>query len=140
MKEPEFVRLLKRYYQKHPRTKAFKIHGNQYQESGIPDLLICSNGRFIGVECKVVKPVKLGSIIRLDTAISKVQIYRLKEIIGAGGVGKICVFIHGTDKILWYKVDEVKAYLYHDLLEKWDNDNKFHGTFPHSLKKVRMAK
>ena len=50
--------------------------GAAYTKSGIPDLLVCCNGRFIGIELKspTGKP-------------SDLQLYNLREISKAGGIG-----------------------------------------------------
>ena len=31
----------------------FKVHGSAYMKAGIPDLIACLDGKFIGIECKV---------------------------------------------------------------------------------------
>jgi Holliday junction resolvase len=31
----------------------FKVHGSIYMKAGIPDIICCYNGLFIGIECKV---------------------------------------------------------------------------------------
>lgn len=36
-----------------PSLYIIKIHGGMYQEPGIPDLLLCVRGRFIGLEVKI---------------------------------------------------------------------------------------
>lgn len=36
----------------YPSCMIFKIHGNPYQVAGIPDLVCCINGRFVGLEVK----------------------------------------------------------------------------------------
>lgn len=50
--------------------------GAAFTRSGIPDLLVCCKGRFIGVELKAVKGRP-----------SDLQIYNLKEIDRSGGYG-----------------------------------------------------
>ena len=39
----------------------FKVHGSAYMKSGIPDIISCYKGLFIGIECKIGKnkPSKL---------------------------------------------------------------------------------
>lgn len=59
-------------------AKFFKIHGNEYQEIGTPDLLGCVQGLFFGFEVKVPGE-KLDPIQRV----------RLLEIRAAGGVGEM---------------------------------------------------
>lgn len=68
-------------------VKAVKIHGSPYMESGIPDLLICLEGRFIAAEAK-----------RLGEKPSTVQKQRLKEYQDAGAYA------------FWFdKIDDFKA-------------------------------
>jgi len=54
----------------------FNIMGNE-QQSGVPDLLVCYMGRFIGLEVK-------GA----DGQLSKLQKVRLTRIQNAGGIGE----------------------------------------------------
>jgi len=51
-----------------------KTHGGPFQERGLPDILGCFNGRFIGIEVK--KPGEEASLI---------QKYVMKEIEEKGG-------------------------------------------------------
>lgn len=55
-----------------------KTHGNGYQRSGIPDLIVCYKGRFIGIELKAEK----GKTSRL-------QEFEIEEIRKADGIGMI---------------------------------------------------
>lgn len=59
------------------KTKGYavKIHGNEFTESGTPDILACVRGRFYAFELKAE-----------DGELSKIQVYRLKQIATAGGV------------------------------------------------------
>lgn len=60
-------------------ARAFKIHGDDnFQEVGIPDLLCCYRGRFVGLEVKMPgnKP-------------SPVQKVVLNEIVSAGGYASV---------------------------------------------------
>lgn len=50
--------------------------GGVYTRSGIPDLLVCCNGHFLGVELKADKGKP-----------SQLQIFNLKEINKCGGIG-----------------------------------------------------
>ena len=64
--------------------RAFKIHGSTkgeeavFQEAGLPDLLVCYKGRFVGLEVKVPggKP-------------SRLQLHVLDEIRNAGGIAAV---------------------------------------------------
>lgn len=53
-----------------------KIHGGGVQCSGIPDIIACINGRFIGIEVKYGK--NKASIL---------QAYKLAQINKSGGIG-----------------------------------------------------
>jgi hypothetical protein len=55
-----------------------KIWGGGYQKSGIPDILICANGIFIGCELKAS-----------DGKASELQIHNVKAINQSGGFGII---------------------------------------------------
>lgn len=66
-----------------------KIHGDPMQESGIPDLLICYLGHFVGMELKV--PGKKPTDI---------QEYHLERIAAAGGVGCSVTTLDEAKKII----------------------------------------
>jgi hypothetical protein len=61
--------------------RCFKIHGSDegFQEIGIPDLLVCLHGRFVGIEAK-----QPGEPLRPR------QRKVLNEIYAAGGVAAVC--------------------------------------------------
>lgn len=52
--------------------------GGTFTKTGVPDLLVCCNGRFIGIELKAEngKP-------------SDIQLYNIRKIIEAGGISLI---------------------------------------------------
>ncbi len=56
----------------------FKVFGNAFQESGIPDLVGCVNGRFVALEIKssTGKP-------------SELQVYKINLINAAGGFATV---------------------------------------------------
>jgi hypothetical protein len=56
----------------------FKVWGGGYQKAGIPDLLICANGFFMGVELKA-----------RGGAASELQKLNASRINAAGGIGMI---------------------------------------------------
>ena len=72
----------------------FKVHGNSYMRSGIPDIISCYKGLFLGIECKVGK-----------NKMSKVQEEHRDEILAAGGI-----------HILAYNLEDVKK-----IIKKIDN-------------------
>ena len=88
--------------------------GGGYTKSGIPDLLVCCKGRFMGVELKGPngKPTEL-------------QIYHLREIDKAGG---LAVLLYPKDFDLFKRLvaDPADKALYEVLKSKWKHfENKF---------------
>ena len=61
MKESQLVQNIKKYLATVPECFAWKEHGGQYGTAGIPDIIVCYKGRFVGLEAKVGKnqPTKL---------------------------------------------------------------------------------
>jgi len=55
MRENTVVDNIRKAIQKHYRKKSyvFKTHGSIFQAVGLPDLVGCIHGRFIGIEVKV---------------------------------------------------------------------------------------
>lgn len=66
-----------------------KFFANAFTPSGIPDVLACYNGRFLGIE------VKGGS----SYGLTDLQRYNLQKIRDAGGIG-ICVYPSGWEQFL----------------------------------------
>lgn len=62
-----------------------KIHGSEMQQSGIPDLVGCANGRFFGIEVKEPGHAR-KDLCRRGECASPIQQYTLQEIRQAGGV------------------------------------------------------
>ena len=58
----------------------FKVHGHPGQRRGIPDIIGCYKGRFIGLELKV--PDRRGRVTELQKQV-------LEEISQAGGIGQV---------------------------------------------------
>lgn len=77
MTEKQFENQVKKWLKEHGAW-FLKTWGGGYQRSGIPDLLICWKGKFIGIELKtdIGKP-------------SPLQIHELKSIEEAGGIALI---------------------------------------------------
>jgi hypothetical protein len=66
----------------------YNIHGSNYQEAGIPDLLICYKGLFIALELKT----DIG-------AVSQIQQYQLSRLSGAGATAKVVRTVEEVKKI-----------------------------------------
>lgn len=66
-----------------------KFFANAFTPAGIPDVLACLNGRFLGIE------VKGGS----SYGLTELQKHNLQQIRNAGGIG-ICVYPSGWKRFL----------------------------------------
>ena len=94
MAERDIVTAILRLLRKTPNCFCWKEHGGMYGTAGIPDLIICYKGRFIGLECKVGK----------NTA-TALQQQTIRQILKAGGyavvvksVGEVKAIIQAFDK------------------------------------------
>lgn len=67
----------------------FKVHGSAYMKAGIPDIISCYKGRFIGIECKVGK-----------NKMSKVQEEHRDQILAAGGIHILAYKLEDVQKII----------------------------------------
>ena len=67
----------------------FKVHGSAYMKAGIPDIISCYKGRFIGIECKVGK-----------NKMSKVQEEHRDQILEAGGIHILAYKLEDVQKII----------------------------------------
>lgn len=70
---------------------AFKIHGGPTMMAGLPDLIMCYRGQFIGMEIKVPDPSSQPSVI---------QRRRIKEIRDAGGRAYVVRSVESAVRIL----------------------------------------
>lgn len=67
----------------------FKHHGNQFSQVGVPDIIACYKGRFIGIEVKN----KTGKT-------SPLQDVNLKMINDAGGIGIVARCVEDVSKVI----------------------------------------
>jgi hypothetical protein len=67
----------------YPDSVFWKIHGSPYQESGIPDLVGCIHGRFVGLEVKKQEPGESTEHAYART--TELQLYQRDRILRAGG-------------------------------------------------------
>ena len=67
----------------------FKVHGDIYMRAGIPDLICCVKGRFVGIECKDYgnKP-------------SELQLAHGRQIVKNGGVFIVAYCVEDVEKAL----------------------------------------
>lgn len=76
--EKAFENKIKKYLDTLPKEWHFKHWAGQYSKAGVPDIIGCINGRFIGIEVKASK----GKPTML-------QIRNIKQINDAGGYARI---------------------------------------------------
>lgn len=74
-------------------VRAFKIH-DQFT-AGIPDLLICANGKFIGIELKKNEAEKAAAMRKVT-----LQGFTLMEIRRAGGTAEYCCCVSEVREII----------------------------------------
>ena len=67
----------------------FKVHGELYMRAGIPDIICCLKGRFIGIEAKDG-----------DNTASELQLAHGRQIKKAGGVFGVCYSVEDVQKLL----------------------------------------
>jgi RecB family endonuclease NucS len=63
-----------------------KVHGSMYQKAGVPDILVCLDGRFVGIEVK-----------RPGGVVSSLQKFNIDDIHRSGGAAFVA-----------YSVDDVR--------------------------------
>jgi hypothetical protein len=82
--------------------------GATYTKSGIPDLLVCFNGWFLGIELKASsgKP-------------SELQLYQLRKIKDAGGIAMILYPKH---------IEQFKKFI--EQLKQGENPTNLYGVYP----------
>lgn len=71
----------------------FKHHGNQYSQVGVPDIIVCYNGYFIGIEVK-----------NENGKTSPLQEVNLKMIANAGGIGIVARNVKDVEEVI-YQLD-----------------------------------
>lgn len=78
MKESQLIQNIRNYLRTVPDCFFWKEHGGQYGTAGIPDIIVCYRGRFIGLEAKVGK--------NQPTRLQQVTIEQIRK---AGGVAAV---------------------------------------------------
>ena len=87
MLEKDIVAAIKRYLKTVEGCFFWKEHGGMYGTAGIPDLILCYKGRFIGLEVKTA-----------DGVLTDLQKATIRKIHDCGGIA-----------VVVRSVDEVKA-------------------------------
>jgi hypothetical protein len=85
MKEKDLIKKISDYLKTVDNLFFWKEHGGQYGTAGIPDLIVCYKGRFIGFECKVGR--------NKPTVLQEVTI---KQILRAGGYA---IVVRSVDEV-----------------------------------------
>lgn len=75
----------------YPTSVVIKIHGGMFQAAGIPDLICCINGQFVGIEVKL--PGK-------EKNLTKIQQHWIDLIKKAGGVAFMATSVEQVKEML----------------------------------------
>jgi len=79
--------MMKAIAKTYPEAWIFKTVGNPFQMSGVPDLLVCVNGRLVGIEAKFARPGESHyHAAQRTTAGQDVQLMRINRAGGTAGV------------------------------------------------------
>jgi hypothetical protein len=89
MKESAITEKIKAYLKGLDGCFYFKEHGGGFGTSGLPDLIVCYNGRFIGLEVKTEK----GKTTVLQEA-------TLRRIRKAGGIAEVVRLVEDVKAVL----------------------------------------
>lgn len=88
MNESALVSKIKSYL-KDKGAYVEKIWGGGFQSAGIPDLIVCYKGRFLGIE------VKVG-----NNKPSEIQLAKIALINNAGGIGIVVWELNSVKKVI----------------------------------------
>ena len=89
MKEIDIVNKIKAYLQTKQGLFFWKEHGGQFGTAGIPDIIICYKGKFIGLECKLPG--------RKPTLFQKITLGKIEK---AGGIAKVVTSVEEVKEII----------------------------------------
>jgi hypothetical protein len=90
MKEQQLIAQIKSYLQTIPNLFFWKEHGGIYGTAGIPDIIICHNGKFIALECKVNG--------RKSTQLQQATIDKIQK---ADGIAAVVYSVEEVKKIIF---------------------------------------
>jgi hypothetical protein len=74
----------------------FKVHGSEYMMAGLPDIMVCAEGHFIGLETKL--PESRGNV-------SPVQRLVHTKIENAGGAAQVVCSVQEALKVVKGVID-----------------------------------
>jgi hypothetical protein len=69
----------------------FKVHGSALMPAGLPDLICCVDGMFVGIEVKLPQT---------KTNVSPKQVYQHGKIRDAGGVAVVCCSVGEVESLI----------------------------------------
>lgn len=75
----------------YPTAWTFKVHGSPYQMAGVPDLLVCIDGKLLGLEVKHQKPGE--SREHAEGRVSPQQHFQMDAIRRAGGTAAVVMSV-----------------------------------------------
>lgn len=84
-------RIVKAIKQEHPSAWIFNVHGGPMQMVGVPDLIICVEGKLVGAEVKFQRPGESEQHARGRASAS--QISQIEQIRRAGGVAGVVLSV-----------------------------------------------
>jgi Holliday junction resolvase len=70
---------------------AFKVFGGHYQRAGLPDVILCYRGRFVGLEVKL--PGR-------ESTLTDIQAHTLEEVRKAKGVARLITSVKEAEELL----------------------------------------
>ena len=82
MKEKDITAAIMRYLKTVPDCFAFKAHGGMYGTAGLPDIICCVGGRFVGLEVKAPggKLSKLQSVTLQRINAAKGKAFKVESV------------------------------------------------------------
>lgn len=98
--ERDYVKGIRRMLETKYPGFYFKSHGGPYQIAGLPDLVGCHKGIFIGIEVK--QPGK-------EDTLKPVQKLRIRQIRNAGGIAFMATTAEQADLLMRKELKRVEA-------------------------------
>jgi len=77
-----------------PDSFGWKVHGSPYQIAGLPDLVFCIHGLFIGLEAKHQRPGE--SLTHALGRATPAQLEKIQQINTAGGTAAVVTTVEGA--------------------------------------------
>lgn len=90
----------------YPSAWVFKVHGNPYQMAGVPDLLVCVDGLFVGLEVKFNRPGE--SVQSTLSRVTPRQWVQIDQINRAGGYAAVVIDADGALLALREAADQAR--------------------------------